>query len=240
MSEIEVRPEDEKPKALKVKSESGLLLVNDNSELLRVIQIMMQGQAFPKTIDTPAKAIACWQVAASLKIPPAIAIQNMAVIHGSVCVWGQLPKALAEATGEMEEFRLVLIDQEQKVISLENKNLHEEVWGAVCSIKRKGRTLNEYTFTMKDAHKAGLSNKTGPWKDYTKIMLSRRAVAHAIKFEFPDALMGVPVAEYDHNQAPDIKDVTPRNDQSDKLNQFLNKAKEQNHEPQETDIQTRQ
>lgn len=188
---------------------NGLAIARDNAELMRIIKVMMAGMAFPKTLDTEAKILAAWQVAASLRLPPAVAIQNIAIIHGSACLWGQLPKALAEATGEMEDFQLILINEQQKPISLDNLNLTDEVWGAVCRMKRKGRTLNEYTFTMADAQKANLANKTGPWKDYRKIMLSRRAVSHAIKFEFPDALMGVPVAEYDHNDAPDFKDVTP-------------------------------
>lgn len=193
-------------------NERGAVVARDNAELMRVIKMMMNGCAFPKTLDTDAKVIAAWQVAAALKIPPAVAIQNMAIIQGSVCIWGQLPKALAEATGELEDFRLILINENQVAISLENKNLDSVPWGAVCQIKRKGRSTNEYVFTMNDAIKANLDKKSGPWRDYTKIMLQRRAVSHAIKFEFPDALMGVPVAEYDMNEAPDLKDVTPTGD----------------------------
>lgn len=188
-----------------------LMVARDNSDLMRIIKIMMAGAAFPKTLDTDAKIIAAWQVAASLNLPPAIAIQNLAVIHGSVSMWGQLPKALAERTGELEDFKLMLIDKDHNVISLANKNLESEVWGAVCQIKRKGRSINEYTFSEKDAKKAGLKGKAGPWTSYEKIMYQRRAVAHALKFEFPDALMGVPVAEYDYNDAPDLRDVGPSN-----------------------------
>lgn len=188
------------------------LVAKDNSELIRIIRVMMKGMAFPKSLDTEEKILAAWNMAAALKIPPAIAIQNMAVIHGSVCLWGQLPKALAEATGELEDYSLVLIDKEQNVISLANKNLSSEVWGAVCYIKRKNRTRNEYVFTMDDARRAKLDSKTGPWKDYTKIMLSRRVVAQAVKFEFPDALMGLEISEYRYDTAPDLKDVTPSQD----------------------------
>lgn len=209
----EETPKEEKkssaPPVLAVDPKSQLILARDNAELFGIIKLFMKGQAFPKTLDTPEKVVAAWQVAASLNLPPMTAIQNLAVIHGSVSMWGQLPKALAEKTGELEDYSLLLINKEQKVISLANSNLTDEVWGAVCQIKRKGRSKNEYVFTMEDAKKAKLDNKDGPWRQYTKIMLSRRAIAQAIKFEFPDALMGVEVAEYDHNVAPDLKDVTP-------------------------------
>lgn len=209
------------PSTIEIDRKTSGLVARDNTELVRIIRIMMKGMAFPKTLDTEEKIIAAWNVAASLKIPPAIAIQNMAVIHGSVCIWGQLPKALAEASGELEDYSLVLIDADQKPILLENKNLTADVWGAVCRIKRKGRSTNEYVFTMQDAQKAGLDKKSGPWKDYSKIMLSRRAVANAIKFEFPDALMGLNVAEYDNHEAPDLKDVTDGTERTKTFNETL-------------------
>lgn len=209
------------PTTIEIDRKTSGLVARDNTELVRIIRIMMKGMAFPKTLDTEEKIIAAWNVAASLKLPPAIAIQNMAVIHGSVCIWGQLPKALAEASGELEDFSLVLIDKDQASILLENKNLNAEPWGAVCRIKRKGRTTNEYVFTMNDAEKAGLDKKSGPWKDYRKIMLSRRAVANAVKFEFPDALMGLNVAEYDLNEVPDLRDVTDGTERTKTFNETL-------------------
>ena len=206
--------ETKKAVAIFVDQQTQGMVARDNTELVRMISIMMKGQAFPKSLDTIEKIISCWQVAASLRIPPAIAIQNMAVIHGSVCIWGQLPKALAEATGELEDFKLVLVDEQQTVISLENKNLNADAWAAVCQIRRRGRSTNEYVFSMRDARQAGLDKKTGPWKDYSKIMLQRRAVAHAIKFEFPDALMGVSVSEYDHDTLVELKNVSEQVDQA--------------------------
>ncbi len=97
---------------------------------------------------------------------------------------------------------------------MENKNLDAEVWAAVCQIKRKNRSMNEYTFTMGEAETAGLKSKSGPWKQYPKIMLARRAIGHAIKFEFPDAVMGVGIAEYDHHQAPDLEPIRDVNTRS--------------------------
>ena len=197
------------PTTIAIDSKSQMLIARDNFELMRMIRIFMKGVAFPKSLDTEEKIIAAWQVAASLKIPPMIAMQNMAVINGSVAIWGQLPKALAEATGELEKFRLFYIDKEHNEISLANKNLNVDPWAAVVQMARKGRATNEYFFSTDDAQKAGLLNKSGPWKDYRKVMLARRAMGQAIKFEFPDALMGISIAEYDHHEAPDLKDVTP-------------------------------
>jgi hypothetical protein len=216
-------PEPEKAKAVAAPiavDQKGLMVARDNGELYRMVKVMMAGGAVPKWMDTPEKVIACWQMAASLKVPAPVAIQHMCVIQGRVCIWGELPKALAESTGELEHFEIIWIDKEQKPITLENKNLHSPVWGAVCKIKRKGRTLNEYFFTEPEAEKAKLLTKDGPWITYRKIMYGRRAATTAIKFEFGDALMGIGIAEYDFNEAPDVKDVTPsqsRDELADKL-----------------------
>lgn len=198
------------PSVIVIDEKSQALVARDNSELLRLIRTFMKGMAFPKTLDTEEKIIAAWQVAASLGLPPMVAIQNMAVIHGSVCMWGQLPKALAEKTGELEDFKQFYVDKDFNEVCVANKNLNAEIWASVVQIKRKGRTMNEFFFSVDEAKTAGLLNKTGPWKDHRKVMLARRACGMAIKFVFPDALMGVGIAEYDHHEAPDLKDVTPR------------------------------
>lgn len=209
------------PVAIVVDPKTQMMVARDNSELIRMIRTFMKGMAFPKTLDTEEKIIAAWQVAASLKIPPAVAMQNMAVINGSVSIWGQLPKALAEATGEMQDFRQFFIDKDYNEICVKNKNLNVEAWAAVVQIRRKGRSTNEYFFSLDDAKAAGLDKKSGPWRDYRKVMLARRTIGMAIKFEFPDALMGVAIAEYDLHEAPDLKDVTPKAPaKSDVGNQF--------------------
>jgi len=213
---------------ISVDQEKQIIVARDNAELWRMVQLFMKGTAFPKTINTPEKAIAAWQVAASLGLPPMVTMQNLAFIHGSVSMWGQLPKALAERTGQLQEFKLILFDSEQKVISLENKNLQADVWGAVVQMRRSKRSMNEYSFTEPEAKKAGLLTKDGPWQQYRKIMYARRAMGHATKFEFPDALMGVPVAEYDFHEAPDLKDVTPSQNRDAIAEKLAKRAAEQN------------
>lgn len=195
---------------IRIDEKTQQLVAKDNAELMRLIRTFMKGTAFPKTLDTEEKVIAAWQVAASLKIPPMVAIQNIAIIHGSCKIWGQLPKALAEATGEVEKWTQFYVDKEQKKICFENQNLDKERWGHVIQVKRKGREPNEFHYTIDDAKKAGLLGKQGPWKDHTHIMLARRNTGACVNFEFPDAVMGVGIAEYQDHVAPDLLDVTPR------------------------------
>jgi len=50
-------------------------------------------------------------------------------------------------------------------------------------------------FSLKDAQKAGLWNKDGPWKTRPTNMLEWRAVGDLARFHFPEALSGIPIAE---------------------------------------------
>ena len=49
---------------------------------------------------------------------------------------------------------------------------------------------DEFTFSMEDAKRAGLTNKP-PWKQYPQDMLRWRAVGQGARFKFPDAVGGL-------------------------------------------------
>lgn len=212
----EVKPKkqnaiDVKPISLDSNSQ---IVARDSSELMRVIQLFMQGQAFPKTFDTPQKCISAWNLAASFKnYSPQRAIARMMYINGTIAIWGELPFALAKATGEMTDYELFVVDKEYVKICVENKNYHAEPYAAVCKIKRGAMTANEFYFTTAEAESAGLLKKTGPWQTYAKTMLMWRASHQALKFIFGDALMGAELAEsaYTKEFAREngFKDVTP-------------------------------
>lgn len=207
----EKRAEENKPQApISIDPVSQLLVAKDNAELMRMITIFMKGQSFPKSMDTPAKCITAWNLAASFKnVSPQRAMSRMMYVNDQLGIWGELPKALAEETKELEDFEIFVVDREYNKIISDNKNLHVDPYAAICRIKRKGRNKNEYFFTIDEAEKAGLINKRGPWQQYAKIMLSWRAQGQALKFEFADALMGADIIEYRFNEFPELKDVTP-------------------------------
>jgi hypothetical protein len=77
----------------------------------------------------------------------------------------------------------------------------------VCVTLRRGDDEPVRTeFTVKDAKKAGLWNKGGPWQEYPDRMLKWRAIGFNLSDNFPDILGGFPIAE----EAQDWpKDVTP-------------------------------
>lgn len=220
MSEEQTEPRVEKeaikpqvvPQSVALKD--GALAPANASELVRTIKQIAAGGGFPERFDTEQKQIAAYNLAHSLMGGNwQIALNNIAIIKGAMCIYGELPGAIAEQTKEVAEKKVYCVDAEYNEICTGNKNLGAEPFAGVCVIQRKGREKKEFTYTLAEATKAGQypSGPHSPWTKFTKIMLMRKAMGMAIKFEFPDALCGAPIAEYDFDEAPDLKDVTPNN-----------------------------
>lgn len=219
----EVKPPSPPPAVVVVE---GAIVPRDTTELNRTLANIAAGGGFPDRFDTPQKRIAAYNLAQSLMGGKwQLALNHMAPIKGQLTIYGELPGALAEHTGQVEEKHVFALDKDGKKICMEHKNLSANASAGICQIKRKGRALKEFSYTLDEAIAAGQypakrrdgsTNNDSPWMKFTKVMLMRKAMAMAVKFEFPDALLGVPVAEYDYNEAPDLhptKDVTPREDQ---------------------------
>ena len=110
---------------------------------------------------------------------PMQALTNIAVINGRPSIWGDAALALVKASGKMEYIKEYFKDDET----------------AVCETKRKDETVAVVReFSMKDAEKAGLLNKS-TWKQYPKRMLQMRARAWALRDAYPDVLSGIQITE---------------------------------------------
>lgn len=216
---IDVKPEEKKPRAeapVIALDENRLPAPADNRELRGLIATLAKGGAFPSAFDNEPKQIAAYNMARALCGDQwQLALNHMAFVENKLCIYGELPGKLAENTKEVAEKSVKLFTKDYVEICLANKNLDAEPWAAVCKIQRKGREPKEFHFTQEHAKKMNkLPAKPGSgWSKDLGTMLRRRAMAQAIKFEFPDAILGAPIAEYDFGEAPDIgdiKDVTPK------------------------------
>lgn len=201
-------------------NEAGALVPRDAGELARTLKAIADGGGFPARFDTREKRMAAYNLANALMGSRwQLALNNIANIKGQLSIYGELPGALAEQTKEVVMKNVFALDKEKKKICMANDNLGANAWAGICQIQRKGRQMNEFSYTMDEAiaagqypakRKDGSINNDSPWMKFTKVMLMRKAMAMAINFEFPDAKVGVPVAEYDYDEMPDlIKDVTP-------------------------------
>jgi hypothetical protein len=165
------------------------------------------------------------QYAYELGLKGITALRSIMVVNGAPSIFGDLPLALVRKSGKLVAIKEILIDKNQKEIKLENNNLNEEVFGAICTtIRRDGNINQEHTthFTVQDAKNAGLwGGKV--WKVYPKRMLQVRCRSQNLKDQFSDVLSGVQILEYDFNQTSDTfdeKGATHGNSKEDKAKNF--------------------
>lgn len=204
----------------------GLLVPSTSTELMRVIGQFSEGGGFPEIFDTAPKRLVAYNLGRALVGDKwQLALNNMYYHKGKLCIYGELPGQAVEHTGQVAQKDVYIIDKDYRKICMANKNLHAEPYAGVCIIQRKGRREKEFVYTIEDARTAGqlpamkneykdgrrtgnqIPNDESPWNRHRKIMLMRKAMNTAYKFEFPDALLGVPVMEYDFDLAPDLESV---------------------------------
>lgn len=187
-------------------SQQGLAF-SDHTQLVSFIKQMIHAKALPKHLTTVQEVISAWNYAAQLKLPPQPSLRNIAVIQGSPSLFGDLPLALVQRHSDFVYYEEFTIDKDYKKICFENKNLNSEIFGGVVLLQRKGMDKpHSFSFTMQDAQRAGLLGRSGPWKTYPQVMITRRARIIAIRALFADALSGASIAE-DFGFAPDLQPV---------------------------------
>lgn len=219
--------------------ENMAITPTNHAEFKSLILAVSDGGGFPARFKTIQSKIAAAALATSLMGKKwQLALNNIADIKGQLTIFGELPGAIAEQTGQVEEKHVFVIDAEYKEICMENRNLHQFPFAGICKIKRQGRVLKEFSYTLEEAKSAGqypsmkpeylnnqrtgrmIPNDDSPWMKHTKIMLMRKAMNMAVKFEFPDAMVATPVAEYDYGLAPDLDGMrdTTNSTLADELN----------------------
>ena len=111
------------------------------------------------------------------------ALQDIAVINGRPCLWGDALLAIVQGHPHYESIKEEPVTKDGTVI------------GYSCTIKRQGHDAHTVLFTNDDAKRAGLLGKPGPWSQYPQRMLQMRARGFALRNMFSDALRGVKAAE---------------------------------------------
>tara|TARA_B110000046_G_scaffold67390_1_gene75370 strand:+ start:408 stop:1307 length:900 start_codon:yes stop_codon:yes gene_type:complete len=178
----------------------NMLVPTNMSEAIQFSEMLASSSLVPKNFQgKPSDILVAVQWGAEVGLPPMSALNGIAVINGKPSLYGDA--ALSLVTGHPQ------YGGHQESIEGEE---------ASCTIVRviNGKEVATVrTFSKKDAERARLWGKMGPWKDYPKRMLAMRARGFAIRDAFPDALKGVVTAEEaaDMHMEPGIKDVTPAN-----------------------------
>jgi len=165
------------------------------SEAMEFSNMLATSNIVPAAFQAkPADILVAIQWGMELGLQPMQALQNIAVINGRPSVWGDALLAIVRADPRC-------------------LGVQEEIDGEVasCTIKRQQADGSveavTATFSMRQAAKAGLAGKKGPWTSYPERMLQMRARGFAIRDAFPDLLKGVITAE-EAQDTPEPREVT--------------------------------
>ena len=163
-------------------------------ELLKIAQIFSRSDLVPREYKgKPENVVLAIQIGSELGLAPLQALQNIAVINGRPCLWGDAMLALVQASGKLEYIREWT----------EEKSAH-------CVIKRKGYPEEyEKIFSDEDAQRAGLLQKPGPWQEYRDRQRQMRARSFALRDQFADVLRGLSsIEEVQDSPDPEMQNVS--------------------------------
>ncbi|MBS1040976.1 recombinase RecT [Gluconobacter cerinus] len=164
-------------------------------ELMRFAEMASQSGMVPSQYNgKPGAVLIAVQMGSELGLAPMQSLQNIAVINGRPSVWGDALLGLVKASPVCDDV-------------IETTDGEGDQMTAICVAKRKGKSPVEARFSVQDAKDAGLWNKQGPWKQYSRRMLQMRARGFALRDAFPDVLRGLTTAE----EAADIPQDEFRN-----------------------------
>lgn len=140
----------------------------------------------------PMAIFLAWQMGASVGLDFFASIQNIAVINGKPCIYGDAALAVImnhPHYQEHEEWYEVKGTRVTSFLATDPDLI------AFCSITRKGQKPTIKSFGVKNAIQAGLWEKAGPWKQYPERMLQMRARGFCMRDAIPGALKGLAIRE---------------------------------------------
>lgn len=189
---------------------------------------MIAGSSFcPKDMrDKPGDVLIAVQMGAELGLSPIQALQNISVINGRPCVWGDAALALAQSCPHYVSHK-------------EWEETTADGLVAYCEVTRKGSEPYIKCFSQKDAEKAGLWRKAGPWQQYPSRMLQMRARGFALRDKFSDALKGLITREEAMDCPEDgfIPKVVPITTKQSNVSQMITQTTlSNNSEPEDYDF----
>lgn len=149
-------------------------------QALTFAQYLADSDMVPKDFrGKPANCLIGMQWGMELGMKPLQAIQNIAVINGRPCLWGDAMLAMVRASPLCEYVTEGWLDDGT----------------GYCKAKRRNEPEQIRTFSDADAKLAGLLGKQGPWMTGPKRMRQLRARGFALRDVFTDVLRGMGMAE---------------------------------------------
>jgi len=160
--------------------EQSLFAKEHFNHYMQVADFISKSSLVPRDkANKPADIMIAMEMGLQVGIPMMQAIQDIAVINGRPCMYGDCLLGLVQGNKNYEWINEVFI--------MDNGIVN----GASCTIKRKGHEPHTVIFTKDFAQQAGLWGRSDPWKKYPQRMLQMRARGFCIRDLFSDALRGI-------------------------------------------------
>ena len=162
-------------------------------------ELLARSGMLPKNTTVEGATVAM-VAGARLGLDPFQSVQGIASINGRPAIWGDAMVAVAKNSGKLEWIKKETVAGKTP-----------DDYGIRVTVKRTDED-EPYVeeFTIKDAKRAGLWGKPGPWQAYPRRMLFNRARAFALRDAFADVLRGFrSVEEEQDTPADEPRDITP-------------------------------
>lgn len=184
---------DEKPR-LEVGGRLLGVVPRNIEEIFRLATAIAQSGLAPKDMNTPERLTVAIMTGLELGLPPMFAINKIAVINGRPTLWGDAIPGLLWGRG----FKIA----DEMTGEGDNRC-------ATCTVTRPNGDATTRSFGVKDAKKAGLWGKSGPWTQFPDRMLTMRARAFAARDGAADVLGGLYLREEIEDTPTEPVDITP-------------------------------
>lgn len=169
-------------------------------DLLTMSRMILASGFAPAGFKTEVSVAVAVQYGLEVGLTPMSALQNICVINGRPCIYGDGGTALVRASGKLGQVRETFEGQGDETT-------------AVCELERidGGRVTKILgTFSIADAKRAKLWEKSGPWASFPKRMLMWRARTYAYRDGFADVLKGLTFREEAEDLEPrEVQDLAP-------------------------------
>jgi hypothetical protein len=203
----------------------------DIDGMFRAAQCYLQSGFAPKAFTTPQQLVICWARGAELGLRPLQAIDGLTVINNRIGIMGDLALAMVRQTGQLAEYKKVWEGQGDDLT-------------CTVTLQREGSESHDYTFSVREAKKAGIYSRNPVWPQYEKRMTYYRALGFGLRDEFSDVLKGLYTSEELEDLAasqgaPAQQPMAPlKFVDADAEKQSLEEAKEQAQQRAQTPLET--
>ena len=174
-------------------------------QALSIAEALSRSTFIPKSYQgNPSNILVAMQMGSEIGLGPLQSLQSICVINNQPSLFGDALMALVQGSALCEWFC---------------EGFDEESQCGWARTKRRGRQETEQKFTMDMARRAGLTEKSGPWKQYPERMCKLKARNWLCRDVYPDVLRGfsrLNVVERDLVEEKVVSDVSEPDSKNDK------------------------